>query len=154
MSRRIVAFWVLLVLCLMAVGMPFILSTAMEQSERHITRYNESFSPTGDVTLNDSQISYAEYDSGVRVHNGSGTYIDPEGNYTWYQSNGTLTVETNSTLDNSSEGKVTYGYRAQTEDQRDWSLALVDVNRIWVLVPLILGVVLLIMFLLVLGEMA
>jgi hypothetical protein len=86
------------------------ISLAYDSGAERITVDNESFDPTGDVTLNESNRQYADYDQNVSVLNTTrNTEYAPGGNYTWFAQNGTLEVVANSELDNQSTAVIDYG---------------------------------------------
>lgn len=78
---------------------------------------NETWIPdAGNITtLEDSNLSRAYYDENVTVYDENETLIEPTGNYTWYQSNGTIKALSGGDLDGDANATISYDYqRAST----------------------------------------
>lgn len=93
---------------------------AVEESGDLQTVTNESWTvDQGNVTkLNDSNRFDAVYESDVTVYNASDVEISADGNFTWFQSNGSIRAATGSTfLADGSTAKITYEYHNETDDQ-------------------------------------
>lgn len=119
MSRAVLAVAVVGAVILLAGG-AFLVDAAIEDSEHRVEITNETFEPVGDtlVELNGSQLDRADYDPTITVRDSDGAIVNPTGNYTWYESNGTLYVNGSSYLDNQNNATASYGWFGQ-EIQQD-----------------------------------
>ncbi len=116
MSRLLI---VLVIVALLATGGAIALDSATQDATNTTTVNNESFSPTNGInTLQHSNQEGAYYGASdtVTVYNNS-SVVDPSGNYSWVQDNGTLDVVNNSYLSNRSSAAVSYEFQQPSESQ-------------------------------------
>jgi len=115
----------------------YIVDATVQESRHAISVTNESFAPDGGnlSTFKASNLADAEYDDLVTVRNDSdGSRFEESGNYTWFETNGTLKTTVNSDLAATTTATITYSYDGQTARQAATTNIVVD---LWdVLVPL------------------
>jgi len=115
----------------------YIVDATVQESRHDITVTNESFTPDGGnlSTFEASNLDDAEYDDSVTVRNDSdGSTFEASGNYTWFETNGTLKTTANSDLATTSTATITFSYTGQTAEQAATTGIVVD---LWgALVPL------------------
>lgn len=119
---------VIVVVAVLAAGGAIAMDDATEDTTSLTTVENESFTPeNGSNDLENSNLEGAYYgnESTVTVYNNS-SVVEPSGNYSWQQSNGTVDVENQSYLDNRSSANISYEYREPSERK----LALVRIMSV------------------------
>lgn len=110
MAGRIV---LLVTLALVFIGGISVVDSAHVTGSPNTAIENETWVPdAGNVTtLSDSNLERAYYDPAATVYDENKTLMDPAGNYTWYQSNGTIEATTGGDLDGDANATISYGYQ-------------------------------------------
>ena len=134
MSRAIIAIMSIVVIG--ALGVWGLQAAAANAGVNHAIQ-DESFTPNaGNVTtLAHSNLDHTYYDESVTVHDNNGDLMDPQNDYVWYDSNGTIRTVVGGDLDGATSATIDYRYQTTTNDQQ----ALITVVG---MLPRVLGVVL------------
>lgn len=139
-----------------AIGGLYVYDATVQDSRHDITIDNESFTPNasdGVERFDNSELERADYDETVDVFDANESEIEQSGNYTWHDSNGTLSVVSNSQLDNESNATITYGYLGQTLDQTKVSNVLIDSQELVRVLIIVAGAMMLLTALVAMGVL-
>lgn len=119
--------------------------------------YTETFDPGTNethVTLNESNRDSVYYTSSVDVTDENNSLMRPGIDYTWHETNGTLTVLDGGDLDGDSTATVDYSLRIPNEQQRNYATMLGDFMNAAYAIPLVFGVALVVAGIGVLGNLS
>lgn len=135
-------------LVIMAAGALVVYHDVQRSVADPTTNVNETFTPDGPnvTTLSDSNLDLALYNETVTVYDSTGGLVEPGGNYSWLQRNGTIKTVNNSDLDSEPSANITYGYALQTEDQRRFGNLMTQLPRLLGLAFPFFGLVLFLIF--------
>jgi hypothetical protein len=148
----IIAVVVVAAALLIGVG---VLQASLSNTGTHY-EYTEDFDPGTNqthVTLNESSQNGVYYDASVNVTGENASVMRPGLDYTWHESNGTLTVLDNGNLDGDATATITYGLRIPSEQQKTTIGNLGQIVDLAYAVPIILAAALVVIGAGVLGGL-
>lgn len=119
--------------------------------------YTETFDPGTNqthVTLNESNRDSVYYTSTVDVTDENNSLMRPGIDYTWHETNGTLTVLDDGDLDGDTNATIDYSLRIPSEQQRNYASMLGDFMNAAYAIPLVFGIALVVAGIGVLGNLS
>lgn len=117
MTRAIIAVFGLIIIAAMAFSG---LQVGLDDAGDDVDVQNESWTPDPGnfTTLDHSNLDNANYDDAVTVKDNNGDVVDPNVDYVWNDTEGTVKAVVGGALDGAPSATISYGYEQSTADQR------------------------------------